>query len=367
LADSVSIILQLLSNKLFLGLPGLESLAVIIHEQFNPDAVNTSANASDPSESIPDEDTEEFQKTERLTFLRWLWFILGTLPPTIKLFAMEGLPWTKTWGAMFLSSWIINESLVIFATFTQSIFTIFSDGRISWPGYDRTTHLVRWAQIKRLLAYVEKGLAATALISHLVVSNSTYRSVWRLLCPSGDYPLSSTIAEEFRWKSYPYRVMNPRYTFSVTTILLLTMGLATFFPRSVKNFLAVSYVAWFLFSCQLMLVTTFINSIAYYGVYSTPSGGFVSSTIVVFFFSTITVASFIPLLWWCCMQSVKLGRILLISFSEYHGSTRRLKVDYVACLALAFFMNTVVACVLGYCYIFDPTNTYNPVWTGVFG
>jgi hypothetical protein len=45
--------------------------------------------------------------------------ILGTLPPAIKLLAMTGIRWEQAWGMMFLSSWIINESLIIFAAMNQ--------------------------------------------------------------------------------------------------------------------------------------------------------------------------------------------------------------------------------------------------------
>jgi hypothetical protein len=40
-------------------------------------------------------------------------FIFGTAGPGIKLMAMKGVPWTKTWGAMFLASFIAVEGLVI--------------------------------------------------------------------------------------------------------------------------------------------------------------------------------------------------------------------------------------------------------------
>lgn len=51
-----------------------------------------------------------------MTWLRWLWFILGTLPPAVKLLAMGGIPWEQAWGLMFLTSWTVNEGLMMFAS-----------------------------------------------------------------------------------------------------------------------------------------------------------------------------------------------------------------------------------------------------------
>jgi hypothetical protein len=50
-----------------------------------------------------------FQALERLTWVRWLLFSLGTLPQVIKLFALQGVPWTQGWGTMFLASFLILE------------------------------------------------------------------------------------------------------------------------------------------------------------------------------------------------------------------------------------------------------------------
>jgi hypothetical protein len=52
-----------------------------------------------------DETSEDsIQSIMRLTWLRSMFFVLGTLLPAIKLAAMKGVPWTKTWGVMYLAS-----------------------------------------------------------------------------------------------------------------------------------------------------------------------------------------------------------------------------------------------------------------------
>ena len=41
-------------------------------------------------------------------------FVLGPFPQALKVFDMSGLPWTKTWAAIFLAAWL-SEAMVRFA------------------------------------------------------------------------------------------------------------------------------------------------------------------------------------------------------------------------------------------------------------
>jgi hypothetical protein len=49
------------------------------------------------------------------TWPRLLYFLIGTLPSVIKLASFSGVPWTKTWGLMFISSFAINEAVIFSA------------------------------------------------------------------------------------------------------------------------------------------------------------------------------------------------------------------------------------------------------------
>jgi hypothetical protein len=42
---------------------------------------------------------------------RCLYFLIGTFPSVVKLVSFPGILWTKTWGLMFISSFIINEAI----------------------------------------------------------------------------------------------------------------------------------------------------------------------------------------------------------------------------------------------------------------
>ena len=94
-ADTLSILVHLI---LYLtSLPLKDAVQLLMHERFG---------------DVEDE-LEGIQAIEKLTFIRWLFFIFGTLGPAIKLMAMEGVPWTKAWGAMFLASFLVVEVLVV--------------------------------------------------------------------------------------------------------------------------------------------------------------------------------------------------------------------------------------------------------------
>jgi hypothetical protein len=74
------------------------------------------------SERFEGDEAEEdsIQSIERFTWLRWLFFILGSLPAAIKLAVMKGVPWTNTWGMMFLASFLAREVLIIVVAMTRS-------------------------------------------------------------------------------------------------------------------------------------------------------------------------------------------------------------------------------------------------------
>jgi hypothetical protein len=59
-----------------------------------------------------DDELEGLQMLEKLTFIRLVLFIL-TLTQSIKLFALGRVPWPRSWGCLFLISFVVVE-IVIF-------------------------------------------------------------------------------------------------------------------------------------------------------------------------------------------------------------------------------------------------------------
>ncbi|KAN0108826.1 hypothetical protein V8E51_008568 [Hyaloscypha variabilis] len=91
--DTLSILIHLISYLKSYSIK--EAIPLFIRERFGDD----------------EEDVEGIQAIEKVTFVRWLFFVFGTLGQAIKLMAMDGIFWTKTWGAMFLVSFLVVEVL----------------------------------------------------------------------------------------------------------------------------------------------------------------------------------------------------------------------------------------------------------------
>ena len=54
-----------------------------------------------------------FQALEKVSFPRWLLFVIGTIPQVIKLLPLSGVRWTKTWGCTYLVSFGTLELLLL--------------------------------------------------------------------------------------------------------------------------------------------------------------------------------------------------------------------------------------------------------------
>jgi len=101
-ADTVSILLHLFFYLKYFPLK--ETIKLLISERFGDD----------------EKGEEGIQAIENVTFVRWLFFVFGTAGPAIKLMAMEGILWTKAWGAMFLTSFLVVEILVVLSWIYES-------------------------------------------------------------------------------------------------------------------------------------------------------------------------------------------------------------------------------------------------------
>ena len=159
-ADSLSIIIRLgIYGSGFLAkrrvrLPFWERLKLVIHHRFH-----------DENE---DEDAEGIRAMGRMTLLRWLFFIFGTLPQAIKLLAFEGTPWTKTWGVMFLVSFIMVEALVVFSLV---------GGRQSSPLHDPENE-VQLNSIEERLDTIDKKFYFGAVAAHSLILFWLVLTLW---------------------------------------------------------------------------------------------------------------------------------------------------------------------------------------------
>ena len=99
IADALSMIIQFAAIVTYVRIPARTAALVVVHGR-----------AEDPNAMI-----QEYEKGESkpgylsAAWPRWLFFILGGLPPAIKLASLSGVPWTQAWGYFFVSSFVVIE------------------------------------------------------------------------------------------------------------------------------------------------------------------------------------------------------------------------------------------------------------------
>jgi hypothetical protein len=129
-----------------------------------------------------EEPTDGFQTLKRQTFLRWSFFVLGALFPAVKMSAMDGIPWTKTWGIMFLMSFIFVEILVIYS-WRYSAEQI--DGRDQLFGIDQAT----LTSLDEFITGKEGILFLGALFMHIMILFKGLSDLW-------PHPSANSILEQ---------------------------------------------------------------------------------------------------------------------------------------------------------------------------
>jgi len=103
MADTVSIIVRLITTMFCfqIGIKKASQLILLLNfECPEANALETPSSAAESSQSSR-------------TSPRWIFYALGTLPAVIKLASLTGLPWTQTWGMMFVSSFIVTEFVTV--------------------------------------------------------------------------------------------------------------------------------------------------------------------------------------------------------------------------------------------------------------
>ena len=114
---------------------------------------------------------------QRTAWPRWLFFVMGTLPAGIKLASFSNLPWTKTWGMMFLCTFIVNEVIAITSSPVLSFARIFGQSPVSWDR-DQHDYLSKVHSLDCYLSRVEGWVMRLARILHYGVVIWAGERIW---------------------------------------------------------------------------------------------------------------------------------------------------------------------------------------------
>jgi len=227
--------------------------------------------------------------------------VLGTLPPTIKLVSMRGVPWTKTIGMMYLTSFLMVEVLVVVSKMSIGM----SQGIVAWRGTPRSKFTIRFLDgIDRSLAWL------SPMIQLVFFSNISV-------------PLSVCALENF--DMLPYRAGHEPMIRSMILPIIIVFALVLFSGLGLFTFPSLDFDAR------------------------------VQSSICAFLILIMVI---------CLARLLQTFRLSLL-MSPQSGSA---EIDGVeAVLACFWFFCTLFYSLLGYAYLYNPSDTFNPSWTGVFG
>lgn len=153
-----------------------------------------------------------------------------------------------------------------------------------------------------------------------------------------------------------YRYATPPYTLATSLAMWIGVGAMVFLLRSHRASLvpAVYFASFF-----LMLVGT-ATSVGLHGFLT-----YSYSSVYVWLGTTAALSMLLVLMRFLVPRFVMLGRNLLVLYRN--GPDDHARIDYGATMSLAFFISTLAATLLWYGYVYDPSGTSVPVWTGVFG
>jgi hypothetical protein len=156
--DAVAFILRVLFTRLLFSHSFHESLNVTIRERYE--------GYEDTSEGL--------RSLEKYTWLRWVFFIVGALGPMVKLMAMQGVPWTKAWGAMFLFAFLVIEVAALIARKSIDL-SVEKD----LPGihHERTA---AWARIAGGFDVIERRLFTIGVVAHCTILLWAFLDLWVL-------------------------------------------------------------------------------------------------------------------------------------------------------------------------------------------
>jgi hypothetical protein len=313
IADAISIPLNLLILKLRLKLPWSACLTTLIHSRFGAE-----------------KEGEAWKAWKFTTPLRWFFFILGPLGPGIKMLSMDGIPWSKTWGLMFLVSFSVTELLVVLAWKINSL-----------EGLGRTAASQTLDDNGVVLFFAALGIQV------LVSIDCTFRLL--------SFPMPSLLS-------------NP--VARVSVILWETLCLS----NAVSGIIWVTTVTWgdyweihlgdLLIRLGLLFVAVFAIFAA--GVCSSYKSAIVDTLILYIIVAFVFLVSW-SLAWLSSRASADVVKVLCITKEVTYRRRTSGDFDRKGALLLIFFLLSLVLCISWYAFRYDPTGTFNPPWTSVFG
>jgi hypothetical protein len=303
------------------------------------------------------------------TWARSLFFILGALPAAIKLCSFTGLPWTKTWGMMFLSSFIIIELITLLSRFggtehNSSTSEILGHSEMEWkePHLDL---LRRKAEAVIHVFVLCEAILFLALPVHLGLIMWALEKLWAAGVNQINIP--DYIYEPFLiFQSCYYVILVSLFT---VWAVLKCMGRI---PKDHVLSRILKYYYWFGMVMAAVYVPIWKKS-------GQQNWLFTGIVVLEYVFAALIMMHWIS--FWVCKGWPVVARMLLIAREprpagekvEGDGEEEEVDekdkgpIDPDAWLCFCFFFTSLMAFGMWYGFMYNETGTVNPPWTNVFG
>ena len=358
LADTISILIHFATTTIARSMTFTTSLEILIRERFDEDRESDNA----------------IGKIQQLTWLRYLFFVIGTLPPAIKMIAMQGLPWTKTWAIMYLTSFLATEVLVL----------------LSWKRPSSTD--VHWFPVRfiyqnspmfRFKNFLVAGVHELALFVHIQVAISAFLSLTLILCQKTNAPLyrpfllggggSAAMLELvilaanvlFQTHLYELGVSVPFLGRAQIILLMIFIGIEL--PS--HGWLSLNLTRW-LHVLELVPEAPQLELLQEAPQLNNSDqmlfDGIIATSLLSYSLSFCILAWMVLL--YTCRRFPGFGAQLMLTLpSDPRRRSITSEPDPFAIFWFVLFVYSLASTVLWYSYKYDPQGTVDPGWTGVFG
>ncbi|KAK0100561.1 hypothetical protein ONS95_007021 [Cadophora gregata] len=317
-----------------------------------------------------DSTEHDIQNAENTRLMRIVLLVVAGIPcQTIKLVAMTGIPWTKTWALMYFISICFGESLIILARSNRLNSPVIL-APPNWRGHGAISTLSSFTEGNTLAIPVAiyYGVAVTTIFSimwHYCDHITESVAIWRgpvVAAVLGflfiTIPIALTYCLLLYLASKPYKVWTLKVFFLIgTSQIICTTALFTFLQRFANwnalityNFPFAGY-AGYLHSKLIVLDRPQVALPVYESLFTLGKyifGGFVHVTVVAL--------------------SLLLTFMMPVSILDNKFLLRVFKIDTLeGAQAVVVFITTFGLSLGYYSGLYLGEGTRNPSWVGVFG
>jgi hypothetical protein len=326
--DAFSFILRLIISPSLFHVPFSEAIAETIRQRYD---------------DIED-DSEGLQSLEKMTVLRWVFFVLGTLGPAIKMAAMQGIPWTKAWGMMYLASFLVFEGMALMAKRSADVLPGNNIPLLTSGLNARSMRLLKAIEVFAFMCaiFAHAGLLMYAVLSFFL---SIFPSYSLLLDPKfGIDSVTGLAALPF---SGPVPVILFLSLLPSTIAMVVALKIPP--PQSIGLFYAGYGALWIVYMGGSVVLPNVLRT-----TWNVSDDLFFTDLWRLSFFFTLPFILHFLVTEFLCPRYPMLAQRLLIP-------------DGQGAWTLTFFITNLAVCILWYAFRYNQESTVNPGWTGIFG